>query len=107
MKTDIDVLDGLSGQKVIVFGDFMVDEYLQGSVSRISPEAPVPVVLVQEQSRRLGGAGNVVLNLEALGAQATAIGLIRCGCFRDAADKWYYHLYENPYNGTASAAASL
>lgn len=76
MKTDIDVLDKLSSQKVIVFGDFMVDEYLQGSVSRISPEAPVPVVLVQEQNRRLGGAGNVVLNLEALGARATAIGLI-------------------------------
>ena len=76
MKTDMDVLDRLSGQKVVVFGDFMVDEYLQGSVSRISPEAPVPVVLVQEQSRRLGGAGNVVLNLETLGARATAVGLI-------------------------------
>ena len=76
MKTDMDVLDRLSGQKVIVFGDFMVDEYLQGSVSRVSPEAPVPVVLVQKQSRRLGGAGNVVLNLKALGAQATAVGLI-------------------------------
>lgn len=62
--------------KIVVFGDFMVDEYLSGDVSRISPEAPVPVVHVQDRTQRLGGAGNVVRNLRALGAQVSALTLI-------------------------------
>jgi len=58
-------------------GDVMVDAYYFGSVDRISPEAPVPVVLVDKQETRLGGAGNVALNVHALGAQpvlCTVIG---------------------------------
>ncbi len=63
-------------KKVVVFGDLMVDEYLQGTVSRISPEAPVPVVHVRSRSKRLGGAGNVVLNLCALGARVSVVGFL-------------------------------
>lgn len=68
-------LERIVGKKVLVFGDLMVDEYLQGSASRISPEAPVPVVHVQKVIQRLGGAGNVVLNLRALGAE---VGVVSC-----------------------------
>ena len=60
-------------KKIVLLGDFMVDEYLQGEVSRISPEAPVPVVNVTKKQERLGGAGNVVLNLTALGAKVAVI----------------------------------
>ena len=55
--------------RVLVIGDIILDEYIWGSVSRISPEAPVPVVEVQKQSQMLGGAGNVVSNLVSLGAK--------------------------------------
>jgi rfaE bifunctional protein kinase chain/domain len=63
--------------RVLIVGDVMVDAYYFGSVDRISPEAPVPVVLVDKQETRLGGAGNVALNVHALGAQpvlCTVIG---------------------------------
>lgn len=52
----------------LVIGDVMVDSYLWGNVSRISPEAPVPIVTVKQKEKRLGGAANVALNLQALGA---------------------------------------
>jgi len=52
----------------LVIGDVMVDSYLWGNVSRISPEAPVPIVTVKHKEKRLGGAANVALNLQALGA---------------------------------------
>ena len=55
--------------KVLVIGDVMIDSYLWGSVSRISPEAPVPIVNVQKREQRLGGAANVALNIQALGAK--------------------------------------
>jgi len=67
-------LNLIKGKKFVVFGDFMVDEYLQGTVSRISPEAPVPVVHIHSRMKRIGGAGNVVLNLRAMGACAVAVG---------------------------------
>jgi len=53
---------------VLIIGDVMVDEYISGSVNRISPEAPVPVVHVKTTEERLGGAANVALNIKALGA---------------------------------------
>jgi D-beta-D-heptose 7-phosphate kinase/D-beta-D-heptose 1-phosphate adenosyltransferase len=59
-----------------VAGDFMLDEYLWGKVERISPEAPVAVVEVERETRTLGGAGNVVNNLVALGAQVEVLGLV-------------------------------
>ena len=68
--------DKFKNTKIAVFGDFMVDEYLRGTVSRISPEAPVPVVHVRTNERRLGGAGNVVFNLCSLGAKPVPICLL-------------------------------
>ena len=53
---------------VLVIGDVMIDAYLKGSVGRISPEAPVPIVDVEERYYRLGGAANVAINLQSLGA---------------------------------------
>ncbi len=71
-------------KKIVVFGDFMIDKYINGSVSRISPEAPVPVVHVGAENKRLGGAGNVVLNLRSLGASVCAAGVIGS----DSEGKW-------------------
>src|ERR1051325_10151119 len=57
-----------SGVPVLVVGDLMLDRALRGTVDRISPEAPVPVIDIQEESSTAGGAGNVIFNLSALGA---------------------------------------
>ncbi len=62
--------------RLLVAGDFMLDEYIWGKVGRISPEAPVVVVQVERETRTLGGAGNVVSNLRALGAQLDVLGLV-------------------------------
>lgn len=61
---------------ILVIGDLMIDHYITGSASRLSPEAPVPIVNVKNESVTLGGAGNVVQNLVTLGAQVTVAGLI-------------------------------
>ncbi len=61
---------------ILVIGDFMIDEYVQGTVDRISPEAPVPVVLQQSVKQVPGGAGNVVCNLKALGARVLVAGVV-------------------------------
>jgi len=63
-------------RRVLVVGDVMVDEWIWGSVSRISPEAPVPVVAVSDHSFTLGGAGNVANNLCALGARVAFAGAV-------------------------------
>ncbi len=59
----------IRGMRVLVLGDVMLDRYLRGEVKRISPEAPVPVLDLKKSENRLGGAGNVALNLKALGAE--------------------------------------
>ena len=64
-----------STAKVLVVGDLMLDRYWYGNTSRISPEAPVPVVHVGDTEERAGGAGNVALNISTLGGKATVIGL--------------------------------
>ncbi len=64
-----------SAARVLVVGDLMLDRYWHGDTSRISPEAPVPVVKVGDVEERAGGAGNVALNVSALGANATVMGL--------------------------------
>jgi D-glycero-beta-D-manno-heptose-7-phosphate kinase len=66
----------LQHARVLVVGDAMLDRYLFGSVDRISPEAPVPVVRVTRQEERLGGAANVALNIKSLGTQATLITVV-------------------------------
>src|SRR5688572_17136091 len=67
---------GFEGKHIVVLGDVMLDEFIWGRVRRISPEAPVPVVEVDRQTLALGGAGNVVSNLVALGASPTPIGVL-------------------------------
>ena len=62
--------------RVLIIGDVMLDSYVWGKVERISPEAPVPVVNVQSRELRLGGAGNVLLNVQALGAEAIICSVI-------------------------------
>ncbi len=62
------IFDGFNDKHILVIGDVMIDTYLKGKVNRISPEAPVPIVTVEKKERRLGGAANVALNLQALGA---------------------------------------
>lgn len=62
------LLQQLENHEVLILGDVMIDRYLTGSVTRISPEAPVPVVLHQTTEDRLGGAANVALNIRALGS---------------------------------------
>ncbi len=66
--TAAEILQKLENQSVLIVGDVMLDRYLTGSVVRISPEAPVPVVLQSKTEDRLGGAANVALNILALGA---------------------------------------
>ena len=66
----------LLSARILVVGDAMLDRYLYGSVERISPEAPVPVVRVTRQEERLGGAANVAVNIKSLGAQATLITVV-------------------------------
>ncbi|WP_221394788.1 bifunctional heptose 7-phosphate kinase/heptose 1-phosphate adenyltransferase [Dyadobacter sp. NIV53] len=71
------VFEAFNSLRVLVIGDVMLDSYVWGKVERISPEAPVPVVNVNKREYRLGGAGNVLLNVQALGAEAiicTVIG---------------------------------
>jgi D-beta-D-heptose 7-phosphate kinase/D-beta-D-heptose 1-phosphate adenosyltransferase len=70
------LISRFSAKKVIVLGDLMLDRYIWGDVSRISPEAPVPVVEVKKDTVSLGGAGNVVQNLASLGAQAVLTGIV-------------------------------
>jgi len=62
--------------RVLVVGDVMLDQYWQGATQRISPEAPVPVVRIEAQSERPGGAGNVALNVAAVGGRPILLGLI-------------------------------
>src|SRR5215813_442435 len=70
------LLPKLKGRRIAVLGDFMLDRYLWGDASKLSPEVPVPVVAFQEESEVLGGAGNVAANLAALGARVTVFGAI-------------------------------
>ena len=65
-----------SNPKILVVGDLMVDHYLWGSCSRISPEAPVQIVSIDSESAQLGGAGNVINNLKVLGADVDVISVI-------------------------------
>ena len=76
MPVDISKFDGCH---LLVVGDLMLDEYLWGDVDRISPEAPVQVVSINNEDFALGGAGNVVNNLAALGAKVSVAGVIGTG----------------------------
>ncbi len=71
-----ELLSEIGTRNIVVLGDVMLDEFLWGEVTRISPEAPVPVVDIRRESTHLGGAANVLANLLALGAQASVIGVV-------------------------------
>ncbi|PIE68630.1 MAG: D-glycero-beta-D-manno-heptose-7-phosphate kinase [Deltaproteobacteria bacterium] len=74
-----DVLKGLErlkGQRVLIVGDCMLDQYQWGRVDRISPEAPVPVVQVERETWTLGGAGNVARSIKALGGEPCLVSLV-------------------------------
>jgi len=73
---DATALDDLCGLRVLVVGDLMLDRYVTGSVARISPEAPVPVLRPSGESCVVGGAGNVAVNLVGLGAQVDCAGWV-------------------------------
>src|SRR3990167_2988286 len=69
------ILPDFSRARVLVVGDVMLDRYWFGDASRLSPEAPVPIVKVNSTDNRPGGAGNVALNIAALGAKAILLGI--------------------------------
>jgi len=74
---DFDALShAISRQTVLCVGDLMLDEFVYGEVSRISPEAPAPVIAIQRSETNVGGAGNVARNIAALGARCIFVGLI-------------------------------
>jgi rfaE bifunctional protein kinase chain/domain len=71
-----EAIDRFSEARIVVLGDIIMDEFIWGDVSRISPEAPVPVLDVERETRLLGGAANVVRNMGALGADAILCGIV-------------------------------
>src|SRR5499426_467510 len=71
-----EILNSLASRHIVVLGDVMLDEFVWGDVTRISPEAPVPVVDVVRESVHLGGAANVLANLVALGARGSVVGVV-------------------------------
>ncbi|OQZ01671.1 MAG: D-glycero-beta-D-manno-heptose 1-phosphate adenylyltransferase [Candidatus Brocadia sp. UTAMX2] len=76
MDTLLNIIANLGSPRIMVIGDFMLDKYVRGEVKRISQEAPIPVISVSSEDVRPGGAGSVVNNLQALGAQVLACGII-------------------------------
>ena len=70
------ILRAMRDRKIVILGDVMLDEFVWGEVTRISPEAPVPVVDVRRESVHLGGAANVLANVAALGAKSCVIGVV-------------------------------
>jgi rfaE bifunctional protein kinase chain/domain len=80
-------LPDFSAGRVVVVGDVMLDRYWHGSTNRISPEAPVPIVKVEQDEFRAGGAGNVAINIASLGGRSDIVGLLG----RDEAGKLLRH----------------
>ena len=75
-KNISDLITSFSKLNVLIIGDVMIDNYLWGKVDRISPEAPVPIVSIQKKESRLGGAANVAINIQALGANPVLCAVI-------------------------------
>ena len=75
-KRAAEIVAQMRSKTIVVLGDVMLDEFVWGDVTRISPEAPVPVVDIRRESVRLGGAANVLANLIALGARARVVGIV-------------------------------
>ncbi len=86
-----DLVQQFSDQHILVVGDLMLDRYIYGEVSRISPEAPVPVVQVLREENMPGGASNVAWNIQALGGQSTVSGFIGTDWAAKALEKLLMH----------------
>jgi len=71
-----EVVEQFKQKRILVIGDVMIDAYLRGNVNRVSPEAPVPIVSLQKEEDRLGGAANVAINLVSMGASAIICSVI-------------------------------
>ena len=69
-------IDRLRSARVLCIGDVMLDHYVYGDVTRVSPEAPIPVLCVEREMKTLGGAGNVLRNLRALGVTASFVSVV-------------------------------
>jgi rfaE bifunctional protein kinase chain/domain len=76
MMSSLPTTERIACCRILVVGDVMLDRYWHGEVARISPEAPVPVVHIQREENRLGGAANVALNIRALGARVTLLSMV-------------------------------
>jgi len=88
-KPDIkSIFDSFNQFNILIIGDVMIDSYMWGKVNRISPEAPVPIIMSTKQENRLGGAANVALNVQALGANPILCSVIG----KDAKSKTFYSL---------------
>ena len=85
------IFEQFTQKRILVLGDVMIDAYLRGNVSRISPEAPVPIIELKKKEDRLGGAANVALNLLALGAKPILCAIIG----NDDGGKSFLNLLEN------------
>src|SRR5438093_13564876 len=72
----IELVEHLPRSRVLLVGDLMLDKYIFGNAERLSPEAPVPVLHFQREEFRLGGAGSVLADLAALGAQVKIVGVV-------------------------------
>ena len=83
-----DIFEQFTQKRVLVLGDVMIDAYLRGDVSRVSPEAPVPIINLQKSEDRLGGAANVALNLLALGAEPILCAVVG----KDSGGKKFFDL---------------
>lgn len=71
-----EIINKFTGTRILVIGDLMLDQYLYGTVTRISPEAPVPIVQIDKEVCELGGAANVINNINNLGGTVEAVGII-------------------------------
>ena len=86
----IEFIKKFKKQHILVVGDVMVDTYIKGEISRISPEAPVPILNVKSEEHRLGGAANVANNIVALGAKCTLIGQVGKDEIKKILDYWQF-----------------
>lgn len=70
------LVEKFSGQNILLVGDVMLDSFVYGAVSRISPEGPIPILLKSREEKMLGGAGNVFANLQAMGCDTQFLAVI-------------------------------
>ena len=97
-----ELLARMAGAHVLVVGDVMLDRYLSGAVDRISPEAPVPVVRVEQESWAVGGAGNVAANVLSLGAACDLVGCVG----KDEGARELFRLLEEKRVGSGGLVAA-